>query len=403
MAPRAHTRLSPSGASFWMGCPGGPNRLASLKLPDEEPSEARAEGTAAHLIRELCLQFGFDAYDFIGVKVRAEGMLFECDSDMADNLQPGIDRIREFDGQMFNEMQVDTTPWVGKDEDGNDQFGTLDCGVVGAEEIVISDLKFGRGVAVQAVKNKQLQIYALAFWKQVARFISDAKRIRIIIDQPRNEAGGGEWAITLDELLAFGEEVRAAAEATRDPNAKCTPSESACQWCRVAQIDNACPEHEAWKLDFLGLTFDDLDAEEEPALPDIEGITPARRRYINKHAGIFKRWLDRLHAEEISDVLENGPANGVKAVAGRSPPRKHLDEDNSEAWLRKRGLPDDKLFTKKLISVAQLDKVLGKGVFPKTLVDQGDPKPVLVPVEDERSAILHRTEYDNLDADELDV
>ncbi len=385
-----------------MACAGAINRVAKLNLPEERSSQAAAEGTAAHWVRETCLEFGFEAHDFVGTIIRADGFVFEFDEEMADHLQYGIDRCREFDGTMFVEVWVNTTQWVGKDDEGNDQGGTVDCAIVGEEEIVISDLKFGSGIPVQAVKNKQLRIYALAFWNQVARFVSNAQRVRIIIDQPRNAAGGGEWVITLDELLAFGDEVSQAAEATRDPNAPCTPSESACLWCRASKEDGACPEYEAWNLDFLGLTFDDLDAD-DLTLPDSDGITPERRRVINAHAHVIRKWLDRMHAGEIGDVLENGPQHGVKAVAGRNPPRKHVDPENSESWLRKRGLADDKIFTKKLISPAQIDKVFGKGVFPKSLVDPGHPKPVLVPVEDERAAILHGSDYENLDADDLDV
>lgn len=397
----SHSQLSPSAASRWMGCAASVRRIAALGIEEERTSIFAAEGTAAHWVREQCLEFGFEPYDFIGTKIQADGFEFVCDDEMADHLQPGIDRAREFDGQVFIEHRVDTTPWVGPDDDGNPQGGTVDCGIIPYDddgEFILDDLKYGRGIPVQAVRNKQQMIYALAFWNQFGRYRSDAKRFRIIIDQPRNGAGGGEWVVSLEDLLAFGEKVKAAADATRDPNAPCTPSEDACMWCPLTQVDGACPEHEEWKLDMLGLEVEDLDADDEPVMLDIEGINPKRRRYINQHAHILRKWLDRLHADEIADVLENGPANGVKAVAGRMPPRKHADEDASEAWLRKRGLPDEKIFTQKLISVAQLDKTLGKGIFPKSLVDQGVPKPVLVPIEDDRPALFRDNEIEDLDA-----
>jgi hypothetical protein len=399
----AHSRNSPSFAATWMGCVGALNRIKALGITDDRSSAFAAEGTAAHWVRENCLEFGFEPHDFIGTKIEADGFTFVCTEDMADHLLPGIDRVREFEGRLFTEVWVDTTEWVGLDDEGNRQGGTVDAGIVGPDEIVISDLKFGMGVPVQAVNNKQLRIYALGFWNQVARHLTNARRFRIIIDQPRNSGGGGEWVITLDDLLAFGEEVKAKAEAGRDPDAPCTPSEDACRWCPLAKMDNACPEHEEWKLDFLGITFEDLDDDLGTgiSLPPFEGITPARRRVINQHSHIIKKWLDRLHADELTDVLQDGPAHGVKAVAGRKPGRKHVDEEQSEAFLRKKfRLSDDKLFTKKLISVAQLDTLLGKGVFPKSLVDQGDPKPVLVPVEDDRPALLRATEFEDLDADD---
>lgn len=387
-----------------MGCPGALNRIKKLGIADDRTSEFAAEGTAAHWVREMCLEFGFEPHDFVGTEIEADGFKFVVDEDMAENLIPGIDRIREFDGPMYSEVRVDTTPWVGLDDNGNKQGGTVDCGVIRIEEreVVLSDLKFGQGVPVQAVRNKQQMLYGLGFYEQIARHVAEIERFRIIIDQPRHSGGGGEWVVSLEDLIAFGEEVKVAAEATRDPNAPCTPSESACQWCPLTRIDGACPEHEAWKLDFLGITFEDLDDEfgVGVTLPDVEGITPARRRVINEHSAIIRKWLDRLHADEIRDVLEYGPSNGVKAVEGRRPPRKHVDEEQSESWLRKRGYSDDQIFTKKLIGPAGVDKLAGKGVFPKRLVDFGDPKPVLVPVEDERPALSRAIEFHDLEADD---
>lgn len=401
-----HSKHSPSGASLWMGCAGALNRIKKLGIKDDRTSVHAAEGTAAHWVREQCLEFGFDPHDFLGTKIQADGFDFVVDDAMATALVDGIDRCRELsvpEATTGVELRVDTTPWVGPDDDRKPQGGTVDYFIISSptyylEEWVLSDLKYGAGIAVSPVRNKQQKIYGLGLLNSFPDR-QPPKRLRIIIDQPRNSAGGGEWVIEIDELLAFGEEVKRAAAATRDPDAPCTPSESACQWCPLTNIDGACPEHEAWKLNLLGLEFDDLDADDEPALPEIDGMTPQRRRYINQHAHLITKWLKRLHAEEIHDVITKGPANGVKAVSGRAPPRKHKDEKASEAWLNKR-LKREQIFHQQLISVAQLDKVLGKGVFPKSLVAQGDPKPVLVPVEDERPAIIRETEFDDLDAED---
>lgn len=400
-----HSRLSPSAASRWMTCAGSVRRIAELGEEDQASIQA-AEGTVAHWVREMCLLFGFESHDFIGQVVESDGFTFTVDNEMADALLEGIDRCLEFEGQTGVELRVDTTPWVGLDENGKPQGGTVDYYVIGTletylEEWVLDDLKFGAGIPVSPVRHKQQMLYALG----LLNTFSDRprpKRFRIIIDQPRNNAGGGEWVVGIDELIAFGEEVKRAADATRDPDAPCTPSADACQWCPLARKDGACPEHETWKLDFLGLEFSDLDADDEPALPAIEGITPARRRYINQHAGLITKWLKRLHADEMHDVLTGGPANGVKAVDGRKTRRKHLDDKDSEAWLKQYGLPAERIFTKQLITVAALDKVLGKGVFPKSLVGGGDPKPVLVPVEDERPAIIRDAEFEDLDRSDDD-
>lgn len=394
-----------------MNCAGAINRVKKLGIVEERSNRAAAEGTAMHLVREFCLDLGFEPHDFIGLEISADGFTFEVTEEFAEYLLPGIDRCRELtpvNATYGVELRVDITPWLGVDDHGNPQGGTVDYYVISSsmmeylEEWVLSDLKFGAGIPVSPVKNKQQMLYALGLLNSFPH-LKPPKRIRIIIDQPRNGAGGGEWVVTIDELRAFGEEVKKAAAATLDRNAPCTPSKDACLWCPLSKMDNACPEFEAWNLEFLGLEFDDLDALEdgdELPLPDIEGITPERRRKINAHAHIITKFLARLHASEVADVLEKGELCGVKAVEGRKPPRKHANEEDSAAWLRKKGFSDEQIFNKKLIGFTLLDKLVGKGVFPKSLVSQGNPKPVLVPVEDERPALVADYEFDNLDEEE---
>jgi hypothetical protein len=150
----AHARLGPSDSSRWLNCAGAVN---FTKDYPNEATEFAAEGTVAHWVREQCLDLGFEPFDFVGTKMRADGFMFEVDAEMAEHLQPGIDEIREFDGPLFVERRISLDRWMPG------QFGTLDAGVAGEKLIVISDLKFGEGVPVQAVENTQQMIYALGF------------------------------------------------------------------------------------------------------------------------------------------------------------------------------------------------------------------------------------------------
>lgn len=369
---------------------------------DGKVNSAADEGTAAHLIRELSLSVGLDAYDFVGTEVDVNGVIYVCDEDMADALQPGIDRVREFQGEMVIEYRVDTTPWVGLDEEGNRQGGTLDCGIIGDEEIIINDLKFGRGIPVEAVGNTQIRLYALGFYEQIAKHKTDATEFRFIIDQPRNAKGGGEWTQTLDELLAFGEYVKERAAMTFDPNAPCTPNMDSCLWCPAAKIDGACPEYEAWNLEFCDIEFENLDDYVEFGIdvetPDPEGLTTARKKAIYDHLPAIRKFLTRVEASVAADVRTgDGEKYGLKVVAGRRSNRKHADEEQSEAWLKKHGFKDDQIITKKLKTPAMLDKIVGKGKFPRDFVVGGEPTPSIVSIEDARPALLVTSDFENLD------
>jgi hypothetical protein len=382
----------PSDAARWIECSGALE--ATADYPAQGDNEFTAEGTAAHSIREMCLRFGFDPYDFIGTTQRVGPFQFDVDEEMAEHLMPGIDEIREFDGELFVEERVNTTEWVGLDSQGNEQFGTLDCGVVGQKLIFISDLKYGMGVAVQAAKNWQQVLYALAFWRQIARHISSATQFLICIDQPRNHAGGGYWSLSLDEMLALGEHIKVRAALTKIDGAPLTPGDKQCQWCPAANLPGkpgGCTAHHEWMAEQIDMKFDTLDKLDavgvDWAPPRIHSLTPERKVHIVRVKSTVEKWLEKLHADVIADGLANRPTPGLKVVEGRNPPRKWRDAVPAEAWLEQR-LGPDKIFNRKLISPKQSEKLLGKGKEPpNALVERGSPKPILVPLEDARPAV----------------
>lgn len=380
----AHARLGPSDSARWLTCPGSIN---FTKDYPNESSSAADEGTVAHWVREQCLDMGFDAFDFIGQRMKINGVVYDVDADMAEALQPGIDQIREYDGPMFVEKRLDLGRWMPG------QFGTLDCGIAGEHLIVISDLKFGKGIAVQATDNTQQMIYALGFWDQIARHVSKATQFLIIIDQPRNHAGGGSWSISLSDLLKFGETLTKKAAATLDPAAPLVASKYGCLWCPAANVPGrpgGCPAHAEAQLAELDADFEALDAATaqgkpwEP--PRVEGLTPDRLIQLSLAKSGIEKFLEYAHAQALQHVMDHGPTAGQKAVLGRRPPQKWRNEDAAEAFMRQKiGQP----FNNKLKTPTQAAAEVGKKYdIPEALVERGQPKPILVPVQDARPSIV---------------
>lgn len=410
-----HAKLSPSSSGSWMECPAYPDVQAQYI---NEDNEAAAEGTAAHAISDFCLTNGFDAYDMIDTVThitgtvrktirQSDGKLIKTDEtetktfrftwteEDADYLQPGIDWIREQPGTFYGEARVDLSEWLG-----DNQFGTMDRVVLSDTRILVSDLKYGRGIPVQAVGSKQLRLYALGAWRKYASHITDpAFPVLIHIDQPRNSAGGGLWQITLGDLWQFGEEARAAAERTRQPNPPRIAGVNQCLFC--AGKDD-CNEHHLFNLSFLGLDdfsdLDDLDLE----LPDPETFTPARRRVILEHKPMISKWLDGVHASLFRAAQSGGDTAGLKLVEGRKSPDKWKDAKAAEKALVAK-LGAEKSFTKKLISPTQSGKKISsedwKPIFAEHVI-VGARKPTLVDEADDRPAIESYT--DASDFDELD-
>lgn len=373
-------------------------------MPEDRSSEFAAEGTVAHEVRELCLRYGFEPHDFIGKTLSSDGFSFVVSEEMADFLTPGIDRVRDLRGQLYVEHRTDLGRWLPG------QFGTLDAGIARPDVIFIDDLKYGQGVEVSPVDNKQLKIYGLGFWDNIARHLTDATQFVISIDQPR--AGGIKiWETTLDELLAFGEEVRAAGERTYLPDAPFQASKKGCQWCRVKDRRGedgtltGCQTYDAFMLDFFGAQFDDLD--DNLRIDPPKNPTAARRSKIVQHADIIRSWLARLHEDSIEAALAGTPDPGLKLVAGRKGHRKWVDPDAAESILVE-SLHDD-AFTRKLISPAESEKLMlpkprrGYAGHPEPwaklqeMISQDEGKPVLVPEDDERPALASlRDQFEEL-------
>lgn len=355
-----------------------------------------------HEGRQICLDWGYDAYDLIGREVEVEGVKGILDEEFADCVQPGIDEINQYNGRLFVEEWVDTTEWVGHDEHGNRQGGTIDALVVGKHLSVISDLKAGRGVAVQAVDNDQQTLYLLGAYRQIIRRLApECESFLVIIDQPRNSAGGGYWHLTLDELLERGERIKAAAAACDAPNAPLTPGPIQCQWCPAANVagrPGGCPAHAQSMIDEIEMDFEDLDDVEAWEPPLVAGLTPERLINLSQHRKSIENFLEYAHAMAIQHLTTHGATAGQKAVLGRAGNRKWASEKSAEAFLRQQ-LPGGDPFNKKLKSPSQSEKEVGKKYkIPNSLIERGEPKPIMVPVEDARPAILSvEQEFDDVD------
>lgn len=387
-----HSVLGPSAAEAWWNCPDYPNAVRGL---EGKESKASAEGTAAHQISDECLSLGMDPVDFVGQYVKVGQWTFEVDDDMAAFLTPGIDRIREFEGRFFGEQRVNISRWTVPG-----QFGTLDRAVAGRKLIVIGDLKYGYD-PVPAVENKQAMLYGLGFWRDVARHITDAKEFLIVIDQPRNPKGGGEWRVGLDELLAFGEEAKSRAQQHTARRPKRIATEKGCKWCpKKDYVNGGCAAYDKMRFDSLGIEFDDLDeavATGKKLKPRrIDGLTVEEQVAVWRSASDIKKWLDTISASLHNEATLGFAAPGTKLVAGRRGAAKYLDPHKAERFLVRK--LRDEAFTKKLISPAQAKKLF-KGEDARAfwnLVERGEPKPILVDANDARPALEIGDMFDDL-------
>lgn len=393
-----HAELGPSQASIYLRCAGAIN--AQRGKPDNAGYEA-AEGTVFHEFAEMALKYGLEPHDFVlGTEMVAEagGTLYTIpyDETMMISMYDGLDMIREWmtkdpDARLYVEQKVNLVPWLGPK-----QFGTTDVCIVlpNLRMIIVFDWKYG-GIPVYPVENEQASLYTLGSWVSFAgkHFGMDPTgiHVHIHIEQPRAPGGGGDWHTTMTDLLAWGEDVKVKAEATRAPDAPRTAGEKQCRYCRAKLT---CGTFLAHKLDLFSMKFEDVDTGFEngtpPEMPDINQLTPERLSYIWLNKAGFIKFLDEVHEHILAEHAAGRPTPMLKVVDGRAGPRKFRPSSMKtitavlEARLGMKAYEPPKL-----LSPAKVEALVGRSEFRKAFAkftDQDPPGKSLVPIQDAREA-----------------
>lgn len=238
--PDEHALLSASSSKRWLNCT--PSARIEAALP-ESTSDFAEEGTAAHALAEAILKgfaangsiAGPEALGIHGADPEMLGYVMDYVNAVANAFREA-DRMSGGQAKLFVEQRVD----YGRYAPGG--FGTSDSVIVSPGNIEIFDLKYGRGVAVDAKGNTQLRLYALGAIEENA-WLYPLNFVTYHIVQPRLYSHTQE-TVPVVQLQEWGESyVRPRAEQAARGCGDFKPGE----WCKFCKIGATC-KHRAFDL-----------------------------------------------------------------------------------------------------------------------------------------------------------
>ena len=375
---RAHALLSASSAHRWLVCT--PSAKLETQFPDTT-SDAAREGTLAHELAELKLRNYFYTVDF--GKRRLNNAIKKLktqelwNDEMLNYTDDYLDYVKNialaFDNLPYAalEKRVDFKEWVP------DGFGTADCILISENVLHVIDFKYGKGVPVSAEQNPQMMLYALGAYGTY-RMLYPIKEIRMSIVQPRLSDGNSDWSCTLDDLLQFGASVKEKAALAINGEGEYYPGEKQCRFCGASQQCRARSDYNVKQAFALG------------EMPPLISNAEVGERLLAL-TDVVKYQKD-LQEYALKECLAGKEVKGWKAVEGRGS-RDWTDMDQAFKKLENSGIDEAMLWERKPLTLAQVEKTVGKKEFSEMVGDmvvKNPGKPALVKETDKRQAITNQ-------------
>ncbi|HBL84720.1 MAG: nuclease [Clostridiales bacterium GWF2_38_85] len=362
---KAHSLLSPSASHRWIQCT--PSARLTENYQDQGSAYA-SEGTLAHSIAEAKLRY------HLGI---SNNLLGCDDAEMDEHTDNYVAFVMEqikalTEPKIYIEQKVDCSRYVPECK------GTCDALIISNGVLHIIDLKYGRGVKVDAENNDQLRIYALGALEMFG-YLYDIKVVRMSIFQPRL-GNCSTWEVFKEDIENWAEEtLKPAAELAWNGEGTYKAGEH-CQFCKAKA---ECRERAKENLALASYDFT------EPPLLENDEIT-----VILGKIDELVSWASDVKDYALTEALKGVKFNGWKIVEGRSI-RKYTDETAVAEAVNEIGLDP---YEHKVLGITAMTALLGKKRFEEVLggfIEKPLGKPTLVSQSDKRQEININTAADD--------
>lgn len=257
-------------------------------------------------------------------------------------------------------------------------WGTSDAVIVSPTHVEIVDIKYGKGIRVEAQGNPQLRLYGVGALIAYGELLGAPEFVRYTVWQPRLDHLDSEQ-MTSAELIAWRDSLIPIAELALGPDAPFGPSEDACRWCPASGQCPAQVEY-ATSLDF--------------AVPP-EALEPDDLAEILDKLDMIENWCAAVRAYALDLTYSKGqeiPGYKVVMSGGK---RSVTDPDGAQEALKNLGYEEDQISARKIRGIGELEKLLGKQQFGQIMspyVSKSAGSPSLVKDSDKRASIEPNSE-----------
>ena len=371
-----HALLSASGSKRWLNCPPSARLCEDY---DDITSSYAAEGTDAHSLCEYKLRIGLGEDESKAADPREHLSYYneemeECSDGYAAFILELVEETKQTckDPVVLIEQRLDFSKYVP------DGFGTGDCVIIADGTLHIVDYKHGAGVLVEAEENPQMKLYALGAL-ELFDGIYDIDTVAMTVYQPRRD-NLSMHSVSKESLYQWAEDVLKPTAAIAFEG---QGSFSCGDWCGFCKARAECRERANFNLALAKYDFT------EPALLENDEIASI----LSKIDGLTA-WAEDVKKFALTEALKGAKFPGFKVVEGRSN-RKYIDESAVADAVKTLDIDP---FEHKLLGITAMEKLLGKPRFSELLsryITKPQGKPVLVPEDDNRTALKFNTAADD--------
>lgn len=377
--------LNPSSADRWTTCTASPHFILENwdKVPTSSDTRYNREGTTAHEVAAAFLQ-------------DREPDPAECpvpvDADMLSHGWFYADYVRGLmkpGGRMIVEQKLPL--WYMPERNAK-----VDVVIINPDSLHVIDYKYGEGVPVSPVENKQVVIYAKV--AATGTEFMDNFPVFSHIYQPRGRAGetgpAHVWETTWGEVNEIARGIQYKAEliqgkltgslVTASGYLEFAPSEKACQWCPAKGF---CTARQA----SLAEGFEVIDELQPLPSPGPAVLSEEQLVRILKHKAQMVKWLDDVEQWAEDFLKSGGKIPGYKLVQSRGGNRVWSDPEQAfHLLLAQTVLLPPEIIEQKILGPGAIEKLLGKNKFSvelTNLITKAPGVPVMAPEEDKRPAL----------------